>query len=103
MEINKVLTPVCLFCAGHGDSCRLLNCRFNKLIPCAGVGVLALTFAWTIWWICAFVGTFNFLNGAEELSNGWMSVVMVFFVFSYYWTFQVIKVGCGALERVGFV
>ena len=89
--------------AGTNLRVALKGMRCTLDIPCAGVGVLALTFAWTIWWICAFVGTFNFLNGAEELSNGWMSVVMVFFVFSYYWTFQVIKVGCGALERVGFV
>jgi len=41
---------------------------------------------------CAFIGTFDFLNDDEELSNNWMSVIIVFFLFSYYWTFQVIKV-----------
>jgi len=60
-------------------------------VPFVGVCVLATTFLWTIWWICAFVGTFDFLNDDEELSNNWMCVVVVFFGFSYYWTLQVIK------------
>ena len=73
-------------------SVALKGMRSTLDIPFVGVYVLAITFLWTIWWVCAFVGTFDFLNDDAELSNDWMSVVVVFFIFSYYWTFQVIKV-----------
>lgn len=56
-----------------------------------GLCVLAATFLWTIWWICSFIGTYNFLYEDEGLSNDWISIVVVFYVCSYYWTFQVIK------------
>jgi len=72
-------------------SVALKGMRSTLDIPIVGLCVLTITFLWTIWWICAFVGTFNFLHDDEELSNDWMSVVVVFFFFSYYWTFQVIK------------
>ena len=70
----------------------LKGMRSTLDVPFVGLGVLAVTFLWTIWWICAFVGTFDFLNDDDELSNDWMSMVVIFFLFSYYWTFQVIKV-----------
>jgi hypothetical protein len=66
--------------------------RETLVIIFVGLCVLAMTFLWTIWWMCAFIGTFNFLNDDEGLSNDWMSVVVAFYFFSYYWTFQVIKV-----------
>mmetsp|Transcript_53703 Transcript_53703/g.114060 ORF Transcript_53703/g.114060 Transcript_53703/m.114060 type:complete len:875 (-) Transcript_53703:197-2821(-) len=72
-------------------SVALKGMRSTLDVPIVGVCVLAITFLWTIWWICAFVGMFDFLNDDEGLSNDWMSVVLVFFLFSYYWTFQVIK------------
>lgn len=72
-------------------SVALKGMRSTLDVPFVGVCVLATTILWTIWWICAFIGTFDFLNDDEDLSNDWMSVVVVFFVFSYYWTFQVIK------------
>jgi len=72
-------------------SVALKGMRSTLDIPFVGVCVLAITILWTIWWVCAFVGTFDFLNDDTELSNDWMSVVVVFFIFSYYWTFQVIK------------
>lgn len=72
-------------------SVALKGMRSTMDIPFVGLGVLAATFLWTNLWICAFVGTFDFLNDDADLSNDWMSVVIVFFLFSYYWTFQVIK------------
>lgn len=73
-------------------SVSLKGTRSSLDILFVGLSVLGLTYLWTILWICGFIGTFDFLNDDEELSNNWMSVVIVFFLFSYYWTFQVIKV-----------
>jgi hypothetical protein len=73
-------------------SVALKGMREMLVIVFVGLCVLAMTFMWTIWWMCAFIGTFNFLNDDEGLSNDWMSVVVAFYFFSYYWTFQVIKV-----------
>ena len=73
-------------------SVALKGMRSTLDVPFVGLGVLGATFLWTVWWICAFIGTFDFLNDDEGLSNNWMSVVIVFFLFSYYWTFEVIKV-----------
>lgn len=57
-----------------------------------GLCVSALTFLWTIWWMCSFIGTFNFLNEDKGLSNDWIIVVVSFYIFSYCWTCQVLKV-----------
>mmetsp|Transcript_24754 Transcript_24754/g.53400 ORF Transcript_24754/g.53400 Transcript_24754/m.53400 type:complete len:858 (+) Transcript_24754:443-3016(+) len=72
-------------------SVALKGMRSTLHIPFVGLCVLAVTFLWTNIWICAFIGTFDFLNDDEDLSNNWMSVVIVFFLFSHFWTFQVIK------------
>jgi hypothetical protein len=73
-------------------SVALKGMRSTLDVPFVGLVVLAMTFLWTVWWLCAFVGTFDSIQEIEQLSNNWMSVVIVFFLFSYYWTFQVIKV-----------
>lgn len=73
-------------------SVALKGMRSTLDIPFTGICVLMVSFLWTIWWICAFVGVFDFLNDDAELSDGWMAVVVGFFLFSYYWTIQVIKV-----------
>ena len=73
-------------------SVALKGMRSTLDIPFLGVCLLAVSFIWTIWWICSFVGVFDFLSDTEELSDDWMFVVIVFYVFSYYWTMQVIKV-----------
>ena len=78
--------------AATNFSVALKGMRSTLDIPFVGICVLAMSFLWTILWFCAFIGTFDFINDEEELSNNWMSVVVVFFLFSYYWTFQVIKV-----------
>jgi hypothetical protein len=67
-----------------------MRSRFD--IPCVGFCVLAITFLWTVWWIFALIGTLNFLSDDEDISDGLIYVVVAFFLFSYYWTFQVIKV-----------
>jgi hypothetical protein len=73
-------------------SVALKGMRETLVIVFVGLCVLAVTFLWTLWWMCAFIGTFNFLNDDEGLSNDWISSVVTFYVFSYYWTCQVIKV-----------
>jgi hypothetical protein len=73
-------------------SVALKGMRETLDIPLLGVCNLVATFAWTICWICAFFGALDYLWNEEELSNDWMVVVVIFFVFSYYWTTQVIKV-----------
>mmetsp|Transcript_3679 Transcript_3679/g.7863 ORF Transcript_3679/g.7863 Transcript_3679/m.7863 type:complete len:921 (-) Transcript_3679:152-2914(-) len=72
-------------------SVALKGMRSTLDIPMMGVLILGVSFLWTIWWICAFVGVFDFLNDDAGLSDDWMGVVIVFFIFSYYWTIQVIK------------
>ncbi|KAL7520520.1 hypothetical protein ACHAWX_005241 [Stephanocyclus meneghinianus] len=72
-------------------SVALKGMRSALDIPLMGVCVLIVSFLWTIWWICSFVGVFDFLEECEQLSNDWLVVVIVFYLFSYYWTIQVIK------------
>ncbi|KAL7464034.1 hypothetical protein ACHAXS_005790 [Conticribra weissflogii] len=72
-------------------SVALKGMRSTLDIPMIGILILGVSFLWTIWWICAFVGVFDFLNDDEGISDDWMVVVIVFFLFSYYWTIQVIK------------
>ena len=78
--------------AATNISVALKGMRSTLDIPMVGIGILGVSFLWTIWWICAFIGVFDFLNDDVELSDGWMGVVVAFFLFSYYWTIQVIKV-----------
>ncbi len=73
-------------------SVALKGMRGTLDIPLLGVCNLVATFAWTICWVCAFFGASDFLWNEEELSNNWMVVVVIFFLFSYHWTTQVIKV-----------
>ena len=73
-------------------SVALKGMRSTFDIPCVGYCVLAVTFLWTVWWIFALIGTLNFLSDDEEISDDLIYVVVAFFLFSYYWTFQVIKV-----------
>ncbi len=73
-------------------SVALKGMRSTFYIPCVGCCVLAITFLWTVWWIFALIGTLNFLSDDEEISDDLIYGVVAFFLFSYYWTFQVIKV-----------
>ena len=73
-------------------SVALKGMRSTFAIPCVGFCVLAITFLWTVWWIFALIGTMNFLSDDDDISDGLIYVVVAFFLFSYYWTFQVIKV-----------
>ena len=73
-------------------SVALKGMRSTLDIPFVGFCILVVSFLWTIWWICAFIGVFNFVNDVDDLSNNWMSVVRVFFLFSYFWTIEVMKV-----------
>lgn len=72
-------------------SVALKSMRGTVDIPLVGVGALAVSFLWTIWCICSFVGVFDFLSDCEQLSDDWMVVVIVFYLFSYCWTVQIIK------------
>eukprot|EP00804_Cyclotella_cryptica_P027516 CCRYP_007474-RA/>CCRYP_007474-RA protein AED:0.03 eAED:0.03 QI:1507/1/1/1/1/1/3/159/529 len=72
-------------------SVALKGMRSALDIPLVGVCVLVVSFLWSVGWICSFVGVFNFLEECEQLSKEWMVVVIVFYLFSYYWTIQVIK------------
>jgi hypothetical protein len=70
-----------------------LKCMKRTLdIPLVGLGALVVSFLWTLWCICSFVGVFDFLGDSEQLSDDWMVVVVVFYLLAYYWTIQVIKV-----------
>ena len=73
-------------------SVALKAMRSMLSIVFVGLCVSALTFLWTIWWMCSFIGTFNFLYEDKGLSNNWIIVVVSFYIFSYCWTFQVLKV-----------
>jgi hypothetical protein len=73
-------------------SVALKGMRSTFYIPCVGFCVLAVTFLWTVWWIFSLIGTLNFLSDDEEISDELIYGVVAFFLFSYYWTFQVIKV-----------
>lgn len=70
----------------------LKSMRGTLDIPLIGVVALSTSFLWTIWCICSFVGVFDFLSDCEQLSDDWTVVVIVFYLFSYCWTIQVIKV-----------
>ena len=61
-------------------------------IPLLGVCTLVTSFLWTIWCLCSFVGVFDFLSDCDQLSDNWMIVVVAFYLFSYCWTIQIIKV-----------
>lgn len=61
-------------------------------IPLLGFGALSVSFLWTIWCICSFVGVFDFLTESEQISDDWLIVVTICYLLSYYWTIQVIKV-----------
>ena len=73
-------------------SVALKAMRSMLSIVFVGLCVSALTFLWTIWWMCSFIGTFNFLYEDKGLSNNWIIVVVCFYIISYCWTFQVLKV-----------
>ncbi|KAL7514016.1 hypothetical protein ACHAXN_011255 [Cyclotella atomus] len=66
-----------------------LKCMKRTLdIPLVGVGALLVSFFWTIWCICSFVGVFDFLSDCEQLSDDWMVVVIIFYILTYCWTIQ---------------
>ena len=73
-------------------SVALKGMRKSLDIPFIGFCNLVTTFTWTICWICAFFGASDYLWNEEKLSNNWMVAVALFFLFSYYWTAQVLKV-----------
>ena len=70
----------------------LKSMKSNIDVPLVGVGALSMSFIWTIWCTYSFVGVFDFLSDNGQLSDNWMVVVVGFYLFSYWWTIQVIKV-----------
>ena len=73
-------------------SVALMGMRSTLDILLLGMCIVTSMFLYTVMWLCAAIGTYDYISDEESLSNDWLSVIVVLFGFSYVWTFQVIKV-----------
>mmetsp|Transcript_6503 Transcript_6503/g.14722 ORF Transcript_6503/g.14722 Transcript_6503/m.14722 type:complete len:765 (-) Transcript_6503:182-2476(-) len=72
-------------------SVALMGMRSTLDILLLGMCIVTSMFLYTVMWLCAAIGTYDYISDEEGVSNDWLGVIVVLFGFSYVWTFQVIK------------
>ena len=73
-------------------SVALMGMRSTLDILLLGICIVTSMFLYTVMWLCAAIGTYDYISDEEDVSNEWLGVIVILFGFSYVWTFQVIKV-----------